>query len=235
MTPIRYAYIANRRKGIPAARALELARAKPSPYGGYTSFLPGGNITRQPTRPQYAWIEDTQAAGLRFVDYADNIAPRSIRHCGWYKDDDGAYDTFRGAVWRLPRGTKGLIAGYTDPWNKGAAFVELHRWDTDDAIGAACAADRIAELEAEKERDYRRAWRAGRRFEDLADDITAARRACLSLIRETKAARDSLTSYDSIKALIRARIESLRDDIRNARDERKKLFDEYGHAAGFTE
>src|SRR5690606_6667853 len=32
------------------------------------------------------WCEDTEDAGLRFVGFADELAPRTIRHKGWYTD-----------------------------------------------------------------------------------------------------------------------------------------------------
>lgn len=192
------------------------------------------NITRQPDRPRYAWIENTRDAGLRFVDFADKIAPRSIKHTGWYTDGAGDLETLRGAVWRLNSG-RGFIAGYVDPHNEGAAFVELRPISIDDEIGAAHAADRIAEMEAEKERDYQRAWQAGRRYEELGDDIAQARKSCLALIREARAACKVLSDFATIKDAIRDHVESYRADIRKARAKRAELFSDYGRAAAFND
>jgi hypothetical protein len=190
--------------------------------------------TRQPDRPRYAWVESPADIGLRFVGFADKLAPRSVRHTGWYTDDDGVGGTFRGVVYRLPR-KRGFIAGYADPHNDGPAFVELSPIDHDDVIGAAHAADRIAEMEAEKEREYHRVWQAGQRFRDLGDTIADARRACLALIREGKAARSTLADFAALSAAVRERAESYCRDIRKAREERERLVSDYGHEAAFND
>lgn len=132
------------------------------------------NVTRQEKKHpsnNYAWIENTESAGLRFVGYADEIC-KSIRHCGWYTDEDGDRETYRGAVWQLParHGVARYIAGYEDPNNKGAAFVDLNiirgrkggtRYGADDAMTeAAHRADSIAKHNAEREREYNAAWQA---------------------------------------------------------------------------
>ena len=227
-----FAYVNARRKGKAPATALELARAKPAACG-YTKFYsPEGNVTRQPNRPRYAWIENTESAGLRFVDFADKIA-RSIRHRGWYTSDDGwTGETYRGVVYRLARG-RGFISGYADPNNKGAAFVDLSPYDSDDELGAALGADSIAEREAEDARDYNHVWQAGRHFEDLGDEIIIARRACLDLIAQAKAGCKSLADLPAVKGAIRNRIEHYVGSIRNAREKRAELESDYGHSPAF--
>ncbi len=194
------------------------------------------NITRQTDRPNYAWIEKPRDAGLRVVGFADKLAPRSVQHTGWYTDDDGQMETLRGIVFRLPH-SRGLIAGYADPHNDGAAFVELRLTDKDDETGAAHAADRIAELAAEEERDYQRAWRAGQRYRDLEDEISIMRKACLQLIHESKKLCASITTtdFEALKDAIRERIEHYRDNIQSARDDRKNLKSDYGHEAAFND
>lgn len=228
-----FSYIEYRRRGYKPADALHHAKEKPV-SGGYGKFFtPECNVTRQPNRPRYAWVENANAAGLRFVGYADELA-RSIRHTGWLINDEGWGETYRGAVYRLPH-SRGYIAGYADPNNKGAAFVELSLIDSDDETGAAFAANRIAELEAERERDYQRAWHAGQRFRDLADEVAGARKACIALIREARAVCDSLTNAASVKAAIREKIETHCETIREARREREKLQSEFGREAAFNE
>lgn len=235
LSAVEYAYIDNRRKGMPALRAMAAARAKPSAWGGYPSFLVGGNVTRRPSRPQYAWIENPEMAGLRFVKYADEIAPRSIQHTGWYTSEHGDNgENYRGAVYRLPH-SRGLIAGYEDPNNAPACFVELSLWDSDDGNGAAFAADRIAELEAESAREYNEAWQAGRRFEDLGEQISSARRSCLELIREAKEACKGISDMPAIRLTIRRAIEQYRESIQDWRDEREQLQRDYGRCEGFVE
>src|SRR5690606_9843007 len=66
------------------------------------------------------WCEDTKDAGLRFVGFADELAPRAIMHKGWYANLDGSGEVYRGAVWQLPaRGGQCIyVAGFPDPNNE---------------------------------------------------------------------------------------------------------------------
>lgn len=225
------AYVNARRKQIAPLKALELARTKPVCAGYPQFYTPEGGITRQPKKPTYAWIENPADAGLRLVDYADKIA--NLRHNGWYTMDDGNNgEVMRGVVFRLAHG-RGFIAGYADPCNDGPAFVELSI--IDDEKDAARAADNIAESYAERERDYQRAWQAGRQFDDLLEEIQSARRDCLELIRETKKACAALANYSAIKATIRGEIKSYLLTIKDARAKRATLEDEFGAYVGFKE
>lgn len=225
------AYVAARRKQIAPPKALEMARTKPACVGYPQFYSPEGGITRQPKKPAYAWIENPTDSGLRFVDYADKIA--NLDHNGWYTMDDGDNgEVMRGVVFRLPHG-RGFIAGYADPCNDGPAFVELSI--IDDEKDAARIADSIAEHYAEQERDYQRAWQAGRRFDNLLEEIQNARRDCLELIRETKEACAALANYSAIKATIRGEIKSYLRTIKDARAKRATLEDEFGAYAGFKE
>lgn len=224
-------YIDERRKGIKPAEALVNAKAKPATAGWTKFYSPRSNVTRQSDRPQYAFIENTDSAGLRFVNFADKIRT-SINHTGWYADSsegDSGYN-YRGAVWRLPH-SRGFIAGYVDPYNDGAAFVELVICANENE--AAYSADTIAENKAEKSRDYDEAWQAGREFNELGDEIASARRDCLELIAEAKSACERLSGLDHIKATIRGHIQEYRSEIRNARNRRAKLESDYGHCEAF--
>lgn len=90
--------------------------------------------------------------GLRW-EWADEIDGVRIGHYGWFTDDDGTNgEAIRGLVMRLPK-SRGFIAG----WSMGehmASSVEYAVWDNE--ANAARHADRLAEIAAEHERDYRR-------------------------------------------------------------------------------
>lgn len=82
-------------------------------------------------------------------DWCDNLAA-SIRHTGWWTDDDGINDKIRGVVFRLPR-SRGFLAG----WSMGQGMICCVDYDIiDDAVEAAHRADDMARYAAECEREY---------------------------------------------------------------------------------
>jgi hypothetical protein len=189
------------------------------------------------SRRRVRWCEDTERAALRFVGFADEIAPRSINHTGWFTDDDGMIgETLRGAVWQLPArdGVARFVGGYCDPNNDGAAAIELDifeenareysGWDSprdyEAAREAAHSADGLAEIIAENERDHNRYWQASRDIEEKREEILAARSAHSALIGELSKLEPSL-ARDTVK-LEAARV---LDSVRDLRREISELFD----------
>lgn len=81
--------------------------------------------------------------------YCDDIAHRTIRHKGWYCDEN-QLDTIRGIVVLLPHGR--YLAG----WTMGEGMISAVCCDTiyDDELRAALDSDTIAEREAEQAREY---------------------------------------------------------------------------------
>ena len=226
-----HAYVIARRVFVPATQALTRARAHPTPYGHASTFnAPARNVTRQPNRPRYAWIENTESAGLRFVNFADQFGLRSIDHRGWYTCENGDNgENYRGVVYRLPH-SRGLIAGYADPNNRGAAFVELSLVDSDDEIGAAHRADDIARIEAEKEFTYQEVWNAAQRANECESDARDIRKSLLALLSERgRMPRDMPNACRAF----RDRIESFLNDIANLRRERDKLDSNYAHSGAY--
>jgi hypothetical protein len=259
------------RRGNWARPALEFAKARlargEKEYSNEWPWQRGaGNVTRQEKKhpgDNYAWIENTESAGLRFVGYCDDIC-QNIRHKGWYTDEDGLNgETLRGAVWQLParHGIARYIAGYEDPCNEGAAFVDLDiiggeggysiRWsghgepemadqtraNEDSKREAALRADSIAERNAEREREYNAAWHAGSRWSDLGDEIAKERAFTLALLVESRPERHAMraTATPHICEAIRATVRRAVDHIADMRKERAELFDNYGRHDGFAE
>ena len=174
------------------------------------------------------WCEDTADAGLRFVGFADELAPLFIQHKGWYTDPDGFGEVYRGAVWQLPaRGGQCLyVAGFADPCNEGAAFIDFEPiyGEPDDAgldFYAALRADEIARIHAEREREYQEKWRAAQRVRDLLADICDARREHTALIRAIWTGEHD----DAIGARLRA---ACRESVRQARREIAGTLAAYG-------
>lgn len=173
------------------------------------------------------WCEDTADAGLRFVGFADELAPRYVMHKGWYTDPDGfSGEVYRGAVWQLParNGECLYVAGFVDPNNEGAALIDFDtiRGEPDDiATEAAYRADDIARIHAEREREHQEKWQAAQRVRDLFEDICDARRQHTALIRAIwTGERD-----DAIGVRLRA---DCRESVRRARREIADILAAYG-------
>lgn len=185
------------------------------------------------------WIENTEAAGLRFVGWADDVA--SLRHTGWHCDDEGR-ETLRGGVWQLPGKGKAarLLYGYAEfegggEMNPGSAALvvsdvvsapmagEFGNLDeTDGARDAARWADGLAESAAEDRRDYNAAYQAGREAAEADAAAIAARGELLPLLGELRALRRSPVAGETPAACkaLRSAVDSLLETISEKRAER---------------
>lgn len=148
-----------------------------STYAGFTYprklwVLPAGTLasrlakTKQPQQPiivgdcyylePYPLTRDNKTT-FCYLDHpktlrwqwADDVSV-SIRHQGWFLDDFQD-DTIRGVVFRLPK-NRGFLAGASMGVGM-ATWIECKIIYCD--IHAALSADRMAELLAEDEREYR--------------------------------------------------------------------------------
>lgn len=196
-------------------------------------FKHGGDVLR--------WIENTEAAGLRFVGWADDVG--GLRHTGWHCDDEGR-ETLRGGVWQMPgkAGAARLLYGYAEfegrgEMNPGSAALcvsdvvsvpmrgEFGNLDeTEGARDAARWADGLAESTAEDRRDYDSAYQAGRAAAELDAEAMAARAELLPLLREMRAIRKSphtpLSPVGQICARLRRDVAGLLETISEKRAER---------------
>jgi hypothetical protein len=178
------------------------------------------------------WVENV-SCGLRLVDFADKIA--HLNHEGWFIDDDFQDETYRGVVYQLPArdGKAQYVYGYADPCNDDCALLCFDV--TDDKLEAANSADNFAESFAEEARDYSRASNAGRRYEELADEIKDMRKDALAIGEEMRAARKTKLKAPTICATLRNEIMALYRRIQKARKERKELMNDFGWHEGFTQ
>jgi hypothetical protein len=132
---------------------------------------------------------DTWPAGWR--DLGDVHAIRdsgfvSIRHNGWYADDMQSA-LIIGRVLQLPAARDGspryVPATHSSEWDG----VTLYLNDVCDNLrDAVFRADRCAEIQAEESRDDNAKFQAEQRIESLREDISTARKACLTLLREMR-------------------------------------------------
>lgn len=224
-----------------AADALEQAR-RDVKVGHIRYPLPttGRGVTRGWNRECNGgrWVEDLKAAGLRFVGYADELA--ALRHTGWYTEDGGmSGESLRGVVLQLPgKGRRArYVAAYADPCNDGAYRVDVSRralfegeegaegarYDAG-ARDAAMAADAFAEVNAERERDYNRAWQAGQEWATAGEEVKRARGELLAILAERRQVAG--VTAPTLCEVIRDKVASLLSEIREARKQREKLAQE---------
>lgn len=124
---------------------------------------------------------------LRFVCRVD--------HTGWHLDPLGDGETVHGVVIQLPgrSGFARFVPAVSDPCNDDCYLVDFHDLydapgdDTDDAVrDCAHAADRLAELYAERERDYQTEEGARIRIEEARERIAAERKEVHALAAEMR-------------------------------------------------
>lgn len=189
------------------------------------------------------WIENTEAVGLRFVGWTDDVG--GLRHTGWRCDDEGR-ETLRGGVWQMPgkAGAARLLYGYAEfegrgEMNPGSAALcvsdvvsvpvrgEFGNLDeTEGARDAARWADRLAESTANDRRDYNAAYQAGREAAEADAAAIAARAELMPLLGELRALRRAPVvgeTPNACRALRRA-VDSLLETISEKRAERESAW-----------
>jgi hypothetical protein len=227
-----WTYRSYRNQGATALTALELARkvAKDGRYGSYSpggigaGFKVGSSLCR--------WIDSPEDYGLREAGRADSLC-RSIKHTGWYlSEDNETGETAFGVVFRLParKGQSIFVAGYRTSYDDSGAAVCFE--STEDETQAAQWSDHIAEILAEKERDYNTAWQAGSRYSGYGSDISAIRQDILALCKDIKESGRSFRS--AVCKTLRESISSKLQEIDRLRRKRAQLLETYSHNDGFA-
>lgn len=190
------------------------------------------------------WIESTEAAGLRFVAWADDVKAARVEHTGWHcTEGNWTGETLRGGVWQLPGkgGAARLLYGYAEfegrgEMNPGSAalcvsdvvsvpMADDWRGDllgADETADAARYADGLAESTAEDRRDYSEAYEAGRRAAERDEAAAEARRELLPLLAELRALRRSRVAGETPAACkaLRSAVDSLLETISAKRAKR---------------
>ena len=232
-TDLQSAYLFHRRnRGARALRAYELAKAD---IDAKARRYPRGNrysVCNREIAQERAhgwrhcrWIEDCAAIGLREVGFADEIL--SLRHNGWFAD---AFqdEIYRGQVWQIParHGRPQFVYGYADPCNEGAALICFDV--EEDKSEAARGADSLAESFAEAEREYSEAWQAARQWEELGDEMKAARGKARALVAEMrKAIREGKQAGAAICEALRGKLADYAAQWESARNEREEMADNF--------
>lgn len=247
--------------GMGAKAALEAAKALPADYvkgreyygskAGFGAAMDSG----------LRWTESTAESGLRFVGWSDELA--RCGHTGWFTFPDGCPDdTLRGGVWQWPgrNGESLLVPGYAEfdgksETNPGSAALALGdtfrvpmrgeydlRESMDGTRDCARRADRLAEIAAEQERDYRAAYDRGARAAELDSEMIAARRELLPLLAEFRLVRRGRRMLsETVCELLQKTIRELLATIDEKREARENAWsdcpscDEPAWRAGFMD
>lgn len=172
------------------------------------------------------WVEYPEN-GLRVKGYADEVAQR-IQHKGWFINDFQS-EVYRGQVFQIParNGLPRFLAGYEDAHGNNAALIDFSSF-YDDETEAAYAADRMAERDAEKEREYNEAWQAGSRYAEAGEEIKQGRKAARRIIGALREAMKNTAPFtpETVKVIcdnIRAGLRRELRGMQEAREERKEL------------
>ena len=148
------------------------------------------------SRDRLRWIENA-SRGLRVLGPVHELRERIGRmdHTGWHLDPLGMGETVCGVVLQLPgrSGFARFIPAVADPYNDDCYAVDFRDHydapgdDTDDAVrDCARAADRLAELYAEREREYQTEEGARMRIEEARERIKAERAEAHALMAEMR-------------------------------------------------
>lgn len=187
------------------------------------------------------WVENTAAAGLRFIGWSDEISrrygSRSVDHTGWY-NREGEEETLRGGVWQLPgKGRRArYVSGYAEfegrgEMNPGSAALAL--WtleigepgdgpDESAMLSAAIYADNIARIAADRQREEDSAYQAGRRAAESIQEAESARPLALALMASLRSLeRDAGRPADVVRDSARATLQRAREALETAREERR--------------
>lgn len=182
-------------------------------------------------------LSDFDQLGARWVKDCNDVSSR-IDHNGWYTDSFEG-ETLIGVVLCFTRGGSSGMEG-NDNLNetkpKGRviymAGTRHSDWDgvtldldtTDDPITAARWADSMAERAAEEYREEDEKFQAEQKAEECREEIAAARKKCLALLRDMRPIRKGLIGApESICTALRERVQEYREDIANWRNELGEL------------
>lgn len=193
------------------------------------------------TQPGRPYPEPTR--GLRPVGRAHTDGNRFSDDSGWFTDPWGHYSRdgsglMWGVVYQLPtrKGEARFIVGYEQgdcdggPWLDLSTVYTVPAYESDSVelaidSGACNAANELARINAEKERDYQTAWQAGSQYEQEAESIQEARKAALELLAERRAHKCNGTDSPAICRAIADTVTGWRRDIRKARERMAALAD----------
>lgn len=163
------------------------------------------------TRERYRWVENA-SRGLRIVGPVHELRYLVGRwgHTGWHLDPLGEGETVHGVVLQLPGrgGFARFVPAISDPYNADCYVVDFTDHydapgdDTDDAVrDCAHTADYMAELHAERGREYQAKETAHIMIEDERERIRTERNEAHALAAEMRECAYILPDRDTGSAI----------------------------------
>lgn len=214
------------------ARLHNAARyGKPGPLGHWQN---PETVERGASRAFY--VDSLDSLPWRNLGRADKVSD-SIRHTGWHTHPQGDTGSLAGYVLQLParNGKPVYIPATSHTEYDGDTVYPLEQFES--PRDAAIRADRYAEIEAEKERDYQESWQLGADYAAAREEALQARDRRRILERRLREAESLIAAWRATVArpgrrpcaLAPATIQmardfaaSLRRDIRAERQEGKE-------------
>jgi hypothetical protein len=202
--------------------------------------IKGGSYLRRVSTEDYVtrskdgkqmYLSNFEQLGPRWVKDADDVATR-MRHKGWCTDEEGwSGETLIGVVLCFTRHGEGTSEDYEDRGGGRKIYMAGTRhaeWEgvtldldiTDDPITAARWADGMAERDAEVYREEDAKNRREQKVDDLRENISAAKAACLKLLRDMRPIRKGLSVFpESVCAELRRSVGNYLEEIAGYREE----------------
>ncbi len=160
--------------------------------------------------------------------------------CGWYTDPHGGVfndgsGLCYGVVYQLTGkdGKARFVAGFQFGGVDGGPSLDLATiyesgeegadYDSAEDSGVVIAADDMAKKAAEEEKEYQTAWRAGSDYAEAAEDVGTLRREALAILKERREAATTGPAFPALCDAIRGRVESLREEMAEAREKMSEL------------
>lgn len=168
--------------------------------------------------------------GLRDCGAAHEIV--RMRHTRWFTDVDGC-ESISGHVWQLPSrsGSPVYLAGYVEE-NSGYTVLDCTNGRItmfEEKTDAAIAADRLAEIAAEKEREHAELYNEAREVQDEMDQkrdcLRDARREVSDYIKVLRDLPAGSASREIVCELIYDARRIMKFTIRSIMECREKLAD----------
>lgn len=191
----------------------------PCPNSSSVVFYLGDMGEGSPVDLPWSWCDEIPS---EWRDYSR----RAVTHSGWYSDDLSS-ETIRGVVFKLPKG-RGFLAG----WSMGVGMSsELSKTEVfDSADCAAHAADDLARVAAEVEKEYQWVESLRSQLEDKLETVRRLWADAKTLSRELKnTPRESLPPH--CLATLQMRLRNLRVEIDQTLSDAHDLRDQIKAAA----
>ena len=200
------------------ARLLKRAATRKN-YGGAIPFGLDGYI-------HYNKAFTVGRVSMRFVENAGAGLRRSkeFNRTGnaWYCDEYGDR-TLTGVVFLLPHGR--MVAGYEESDNDGIA-LSLDTVYTCERE-AFRAADELARIVAEHEREYNEGYNAAQRAVEALEEASDVRQQALKLLQDLRPLRKTMTAPASVCEALRCAVDVSVRRLGELKDKARELFGQF--------